>query len=108
MKVTFTDIEWRNDDAEVFNLHAIKSITLEGMDSGIIEIECAAGKFKAPYCNLRYGGGVNHFELLTKHPYEIGTYINIAIFENVVCVAHCSRSCVPEWFDYKCRTYVAY
>lgn len=107
MQITFTNVHWRNqDDSNVFNMHAIKSMTLNTNNS-ILTIECATNTFSAPFCELTYGGGVTHFELLTKHPHEIGEYINIAVFEstNAVCVAHHSHN-VPAWFENKCKTYV--
>ena len=107
MHITFTDIHWRSqDDSDVFNMHAIKSMTLDTNNS-ILTIECATNTFSAPFCELTYGGGVTHFELLTKHPYEAGEYINIALFEstNAVCVAHHSPK-VPTWFEHKCKKYV--
>ena len=106
MKVTFTDIHWRNrEDSEVFNLHAIKSITLEGMKQGIITIEGVGNSFHAPYCDLHFGGGVDHYELTTAHPYEPNCFINIAIFENVVCVASRSQKTVDSWFKSKCKNF---
>ena len=70
MQITFTKIHWRSqDDSDVFNMHAIKSIMLD-TTRGIITIEGTTNTFSAPYCELTYGGGVTHFELLTKHPYE--------------------------------------
>ena len=107
MKISFTDIHWRNqDDSDVFNMHAIKSMTLDTTTS-ILTIEGTTNTFSAPFCELTYGGGVTHFELLTKHPYETGEYINIAVFEstNAVCVAHHSHH-VPTWFENKCKTHV--
>lgn len=107
MKVTFTDIQWRNnDDMDVFNAHALESIELEGLESGIVTIKCAANTFKAPYCDLTFGGGFTHYEFKTKHPFEIGAYILIAIFSGRVCVAHCDNVLIKPWFDYKCRTYI--
>ena len=106
MQITFTKIHWRSqDDSDVFNMHAIKSIMLDTA-CGIITIEGTTNTFSAPYCELTYGGGFTHFELLTKHPYE-NRYINIALFEstNAVCVANHSSN-VPKWFEYKCNTYV--
>lgn len=106
MKVTFTDIAWRNnDDSEIFNLHALKSITLEGMESGIITIECANGVFKAPYCKLQFGGGVSHYEVVTNHPYDVDWFLNIAIFEHKVCVVDAVQSAVEEWFRKKCKRF---
>ena len=106
MKVTFTDINWRgNDDSDIFNIHAIKSITLEGMENGIITIEGIAGTFKAPYCKLHFGGGVSHYEIVTNHPYDVDWFLNIAIFENKVCVANAVQSAVDDWFRNKCRKF---
>ena len=40
MTITFTNIQWRNDnDKNIFNLNALKSISLEGLDSGIVTIK---------------------------------------------------------------------
>lgn len=108
MKVTFTDLHWRKDDADVFNIHALNSIKLEGMDNGVVTFYGAAGTISLPYCNLHYGGGVSHFEFTTPHPFYTGEYINIAIFENTVCIAQCSESSVPEWHKYKARTSVLF
>lgn len=106
MKVTFTGIHWRNqEDSDVFNLHAIKSITLEGMKQGIITIEGISNTFHAPYCDLHFGGGVDHYELITAHPYEPNCFINIAIFENVVCVASVNQGTVDDWFKNKCKRF---
>ena len=82
MTITFTNIQWRNNnDKDIFNLNALKSISLEGLDSGIVTIKGESGVFKAPYCGLTLIGGVSHFELTTKHPSKIGEYIYIAIFD---------------------------
>lgn len=104
MKVKFTDIYWRNtEDSEVFNMHALESITLEGAGTGILTVKCACGVSQAPYCDLRFGGGVEHFELTTAHPHECGRFINIAIFENKVCI----REALPveAWFKSKCEAF---
>lgn len=104
MKVTFTEIYWRNtEDSEVFNMHALESITLEGAGTGILTIECEYGVFQAPYCDLRFGGGVEHFELTTAHPYWNGRFINIAIFENKVCIRKAFP--VEAWFKSKCEAF---
>lgn len=107
MKTTFTNINWRNsDDSNVFNMHAIKSIELD-TDSNIVTITCATNTFSAPFYGLTYGGGVTHWEFTTKHPYSIGEYIEVAIFESTskVCITHhCGQ--VPAWFEYKCKTYI--
>lgn len=106
MKVTFTDVNWRNsEDNEVFNISNIKSITLEGMKNGIITIEGESNTFKAPYCNLHFGGGVEHYELTTSHPYDCSHFINIAIFENKVCIANAVQSTIDEWFKNKCKNF---
>ena len=106
MKVTFTNINWRNsEDSEVFNISDIKSITLEGMENGIITIEGIAGTFKAPYCKLHFGGGVAHYEIITNHPYDVNRFLNIAIFENKVCVANAVQSAIDDWFRNKCRKF---
>ena len=106
MTITFTNIQWRNNnDKDIFNLHELKSISLEGLDSGIVTIKGESGVFKAPYCGLTLVGGVSHFELTTKHPSKIGEYIYIAIFDEKVAIAHCQSDCVYPWFDYKCRTF---
>ena len=104
MKVTFTEVYWRNNnDSEVFSMHALKSITLEGVGTGILTVECACGVFQAPYCNLRFGGGVEHFELTTVHPHDCGHFINIAIFENKVCIIEALS--VEAWFKSKCEAF---
>lgn len=106
MKVTFTDIQWRSyDDNNVFKIDSIKSITLNGMEQGIITIECIAGTFKAPYCNLHFGGGVAHYEIVIPHPYDVDRFLNIAIFENKVCVANAVQSTVDDWFRNICRMF---
>ena len=106
MKVTFTDIHWRNSgDSDVFNMHAIKSITLEGMKQGIITIEGVSNTFKAPYCDLHFGGGIDHYELTTVHLYDYEYFINIAIFENKVCIASQTQSSVDTWFKNKCKNF---
>ena len=107
MKAIFTDIHWRNhDDSEIFNIHAIKSITLEGMETGIITIEGVCGIFRAPYCNLSFGGGIAHYELVTNHPSDTNWFLNIAIFENKVCVADAVQSAVGKWFKDKCKNFI--
>ena len=108
MKTTFTDINWRNnDDMNIFNLHALKSITLDGFTSGVVTIEGVSGKFQAPYYDLTFGGGVDHYEFKTKHPYQIGEYLFIAIFDGKVATAHCESYLVNSSFQYRCRTFVA-
>ena len=107
MKVTFTDVHWRNsDDSDMFNIHAIQSIELD-IDKSLVTIVGATGTYKSPFCHLTYGGGVTHFEILCMHPFHMGEYINIAIFEykGAVCTAHYSGS-IDGWFDYRCRTFV--
>lgn len=104
--ITFTDIHWRNsDDSDVFNLHAVNSIELNPTKN-VVTINCAAGKYQAPYYGFTYGGGVVHAEFTTKHPYE-DRYISIAIFEfnGAVCVASHSDN-VPAWFKNKCKNFV--
>lgn len=106
MKLTFTNIRWRNtDDSDVFNMHAIISIELD-MDSNVVTIICASNTYKSPFYGLTYGGGVTHFEFTTMHPYNFGEYIDIAIFESTskVCVVnHCAS--IPNNFTNKCRTF---
>jgi len=109
MNITLTNIRWRNqEDSDVFNLHSIKTITLD-TDNRIVTIEGTTGKFQAPYCNLTFGGGYTHFEFITKHPYEIGEYLEIAVFEstNKVAIAPASSATVNPSFDYRCRTFIA-
>ena len=104
MTITFTDIHWRNsDDSDVFNIHAIKSITLK---DGIVTIEGTSGKFAAPFYGLTYGGGITHYEFVTVHPYYHKEYISIAIFVDTakVCVVSHSSN-VPAWFENKCNNY---
>ena len=104
MKVKFTDIYWRNtEDSEVFNLHALESITLKGAGTGILTVKCEYGVFQASYCDLRFGGGVEHFELTTVHPHDCGHFINIAIFENKVCISEAIP--VEAWFKSKCEAF---
>jgi len=104
--ITFTNINWRgNSDKEVFNIHALKSITLDGLNQGIVTIEGASGRFKAPYYKLYFGGGVEHFTFITQHPYKIGEFVEIAIFENKVCVIPANNK-QESWFEHKCRTYI--
>lgn len=106
MKITFTDIYWRNnDDSEVFNMHAIRSVELD-TDNSIVTIVCATNTYKSPYYGLTYGGGFTHFEFTCMHPYAFGEYIEVAIFEatSKVCVAHhCSK--VPDYFENKCKNF---
>lgn len=104
--ITFTNIHWRNlNDRNIFGNGELKSLGLNGMEQGIIEIECACNIFKAPYYKLHFGGGIEHFTLITKHPYEIGKFIEIAIFDG--CVAVVPANDVQEpWFEYKCKTFV--
>lgn len=104
--ITFTNIRWRNqNDSDTFNMHALESIKLDGMEQGIVEVKCACNTFKAPYYKLRFGGGIEHFTLITKHPYEIGKFIEIAIFDDCVAVVPANDTQEP-WFEYKCRTYI--
>lgn len=104
--ITFTNIRWRNqDDSDIFNMHALKSIKLDGMKQGIMEIECAYNTFKAPYYQLHFGGGIEHFTFVTKHPHKIGKFIEIAIFDDRVAVVPANYTQEP-WFEYKCKTYV--
>lgn len=106
MKLTFTNINWRNsDDSNVFNMHAINNIELD-TDNGIVTINCATNTYKSPFCNLTYGGGFTHFEFTAMHPYDFGKYIEIAIFESTskVCIAnHCGK--VDAWFENKCKNF---
>ena len=106
MKLTFTDISWRNnDDSEVFNMHAIQSVELD-TDNDIVTIVGATNTYKSPYSGLTYGGGVTHFEFTCMRPYATGEYISIAIFEatSKVCVAHhCGK--VPAYFENKCKNF---
>lgn len=107
MKTIFKNINWRNsDDSNVFNMHAIKNIEFD-TDNRIVTITCATNTFSAPFYGLIYGGGVTHWEFTTMHPYNVGEYIDVAIFESTskVCIAHhCGK--VPAWFENKCKTYV--
>lgn len=109
MKLTFTDVSWRNsDDSDVFNIHAIKSIELDTKEN-IITIVCACGTYKSPYCNFTYGGGVTHYEFTAMRPgCNKIEYINIAIFENTnkVCVA-AGPTKVPKWFAIRCKWFCA-
>lgn len=104
--IHFENIHWRNsEDSSVFNIHAIKEIILDGMSQGIVTIKGETNTFVAPYYKLSFGGGIEHFSFVTKHPYEMGNYIEIAIFENKVCVCEANKTQEP-WFEYKCRTFV--
>lgn len=104
--ITFTNIKWRDsNDANIFDLDALRSIELDGLSQGIITINCICGKFKAPYYKLRFGGGIDHFTFITKHPNEIGKYLEIAIFDDVVAVVP-ANDVQDGWFEYKCRTYI--
>lgn len=104
--ITFTNIRWRNqNDADIFGFRTLKSIELDGLSQGIVTITGVARTFKVPYYKLRFGGGIDHFTFITKHPYEIGKYVEIAIFEDVVAVVPANDN-QDSWFEYKSRTYV--
>ena len=108
MKITFTDIRWRNsDDSDAFNMHALQSIELQGLTDGIVTIECATNKFQAPFCNCRTISALPRLEFVTKHPHY-DSYIQIAIFDSgKVAVVAESERVVPEWFKNKCKNFVA-
>lgn len=102
--ITFTNIRWRSqNDADIFDLDALRSIELDGLSQGIVTITGASGTFKAPYYKLRFGGGIDHFTFITKHPYEVGEYIEIAIFDDCVAVVPANNH-QDGWFEYKCKT----
>ena len=106
MKTTFTEIHWRSsEDSEKFNLHAVKSITLDGMKNGIMTIEGVAGDYKAPYCNLHFGGGIDHFEVIIPHPYDCEYFLELAIFDGKVCVTKAVQSLIENWFKAKCKNF---
>lgn len=98
MKITFKDIRWRHrEDSDVFNIHGIKEISLD-FESKEIYIKGVVG-YIAPFCDFHYGGGISHFELTTLHPYEIDTYIQIAIFDSgVVAICSANKASVPAYF----------
>jgi hypothetical protein len=107
MKITFTEVHWRNsDDSGIFNIRTIQSIELN-TDNSIVTVIGDTGKYKSPFCNLTYGGGLPHFKILCYHPYHMGEYINLTIFERngAVCVTPYSGE-LDGWFDYMCRTFV--
>ena len=107
MKITFNDIKWRKDyDSDTFKIGVIKTIELD-VDEHVITIVGDSYTYKSPYCELTYGGGVTHFELLAMHPHTFGDYINIAIFEHggSVAVAYHSLT-VPNYFENKCKTFI--
>lgn len=104
MNLTFTDIHWHdNETSSIFNMHAIKSITLD-TDKDVVTIECINNTYKSPYCNFKYGGGITHYEFTCMHPYNINSYIAIVIFEfnGHVRVINESLS-IPEYFKNKCK-----
>ena len=107
MKTIFKNINWRNsDDSDVFNMHAIKNIEFD-TDNRIVTITCATNTFSAPFYGLIYGEGLTHWTFTTMHPYNVGEYIDVAIFESTSKVGiahHCGQ--VPAWFENKCKTYV--
>lgn len=104
MKITFTDIRWRNnDDSDVFNMHAIQSIVLD-TEEGTVTIVCATNTYKSPYCDYSSIGALPRHELTAMHPYEQNCYIHIAIFENgKVAVVPLINERVPQWFENKCK-----
>lgn len=105
MKVTFTDVHWRNsDDSDTFNIHAIQSIELD-IDKSIVTIVGVAGTYKSAFCHLTYGGGIPHFDILCVHPVHMHDYINLGIFAHngMVCTAH-YRSTIDSWFAHRCQT----
>jgi len=107
MKITLTDIYWRNsDDSNVFNIHAIQSIELDE-DTGIVTITGTSGTYKSPYCHLTYGGGVTHFEFTCMRPYSTTLeYIDVAVFQHKGAVAvACGPKHCDEWFENRCRNY---
>lgn len=102
--ITFTNINWRClNDANIFGFRTLKSIELDGLSQGVVTIIGDAGKFKAPYYKLNFGGGIEHFSFITKHPYEVGEYIEIAIFDDCVAVVPANNH-QDGWFEYKCKT----
>lgn len=106
MKTTFTEIHWKSqEDSDIFNVHAIKSITLEGMSYGKLIIEGACGTFEAPYYNLHFG---DHYELVTCHPHDCEYFISIAIYANKVYVEDVDQSSVCEWFKDRCKNFNRY
>ena len=109
MKITFTDVHWRNqDDSDVFNIHGLVSIELD-TEKSIVTITGTQGVYKSPYCHFTYGGGVTHAEFTCMNPYAAFLeYIDVAVFEHKgrVAVAAGPKK-VDSWFDYRCQTYCA-
>lgn len=106
--IQFTNINWRNsEDRKIFNICDIVEIVLDGMSQGIVAIKGTTNTFVAPYYKLSFGGGIEHFSFVTTHPYSIGSYIEIAIFENKVAVCEANKT-QKAWFEHKCKTFAFY
>lgn len=109
MKITLTDIHWRNqDDSDIFNIHAVGSIELD-LDKNVVTINGIKGLvYKSPFCELTFGGGVTHFEFTCMRPYTSKMeFISVAVFERNGVVAVASRTPFEEghWFLEKCKRF---
>lgn len=102
MKITFTNLHFHTqEEKDIFNLHAVQSIELD-FDTHICKMQCACGEFVSPFCEFRYGGGIDHFSFVVRHPYE-NSFLEMTIFNDGGKVRVFAASGVPDYFKNKCK-----
>lgn len=102
MKTIFNNIHFHTQkESEIFNLHAVEFIELD-FDKYICTMKCACGTFVSPFCEFRYGGGIEHFSFVVEHPYE-NSFLEITVFNHGGNVRVFAASGVPEYFKNKCK-----
>lgn len=108
MKITLSNIRWRNqDDSKIFNIHSLRYIELD-LDNNVAIFYGVGGLiYRTPFCELTFGGGVTHFEFTCLRPFHTGEFITVAVFEQNGVVAVASRTPFKEghWFLEKCKRF---
>lgn len=106
MHIVIDNISFCDNANETFMIGDLKSIELNGFEEGTCTVNGTHNTIKIPYCDLTITGGVTHFNLKAAHPYHMGEYIEIGIFDTKLNIRRCSPSLIDGWFAYRCKTFV--
>ena len=101
MITVFKELHQREN---TLNIHALKSITLEGDTNGIATFEGYCGIYTTPYSNLRFGGGIDHYTMIIADPTDTKKVLECAIFVSTGTVCYVNTSVTPSnWFNTRRR-----